>query len=167
MVWHDGLVSKLQSYGIGVLLLNRLKDYLFCRSQAVCVDGVQSKPQAINAGVLQGSVLGPTLFLIFINDLLETTSNPIHSFADDSTFHARLPAGSLPLARQEVADALESDLAKIDDWGKKWLMTFNAFKMTQLIISWCKDQNHPFSRYTSFAFFWYEASWNLLQQQAF
>ena len=114
-VWHEGLLSKLQSYGINGLLLQWLKDYLSGRSQAVCVDGVQSKPRAINAGVPQGSVLGPTLFLIFINDLLESTSNPIHSFADDSTLHASLPAGPLSSARQQAADTLEADLSKIDE----------------------------------------------------
>ena len=133
----------MQSYGISGLLLSWLKDYLSNRSQAVCVDGVQSRSQAINAGVPQGSVLGPTLFLIFINDLLECTTNPIHSFADDSTLHACLPPGSLSDARQQIADSLESDLAKIDEWGKKWLVTFNASKTTQLIVSRRTDQKHP------------------------
>jgi hypothetical protein len=104
---------------------------------------MQSKPQSVNAGVPQGSVLGPTLFLIFINDLLESTSNPIHSFADDSTLHAHLPAGPLHVARQQVAASLESDLAKIDEWGKKWLVSFNATKTTQLIVSRRTDHNHP------------------------
>jgi ribonuclease P/MRP protein subunit RPP40 len=142
-VWHDGLLCKLQSYGIGGLLLNWLKDYLSGRSQAVCVDGVQSKPAAINAGVPQGSVLGPTLFLIFINDLLESTENPIHSFADDSTLHMPLPAGPLHVARQQVAETLESDLGKIEEWGKRWLVTFNASKTTQLTVSRRTDQNYP------------------------
>jgi len=142
-VWHDGLISKLQSYGISGLLLSWLKDYLSNRSQAVCVDGVQSRSQAINAGVPQGSVLGPTLFLIFINDLLECTTNPIHSFVDDSTLHACPPPGSPSDARQQIADSLESDLAKIDEWGKKWLVTFNASKTTQLIVSRRTDQKHP------------------------
>jgi hypothetical protein len=142
-VWHNGLLCKLQSYGFSGLLLKWLKDYLSNHSQAVCVDGVNSKAQPINAGVPQGSVLGPTLFLIFINDLLESTSNPIHSFADDSTLHAHLPSGSLASARQQVADSLEADLSKIEEWGKDWLVTFNASKTTQLIISRRKDQNYP------------------------
>ena len=138
-VWHDGLLSKLHCYGISGLLLNWLKDYLSHRSQAVFVDGVQSKARTINAGVPQGSVLGPTLFLIFINDLLESTSNPIHSFADDSTLHTCLPTNS----REQIVDTLESDLAKIEEWGKQWLVTFNASKTSQLIISRRKKQDHP------------------------
>ena len=69
----------------------------------------------MNAGVPQGSVLGPMLFLIFINDFLDLTTNPIHSFADDSTLHATLPPGPLIEARVEAAVVLDSDLDKIDE----------------------------------------------------
>jgi hypothetical protein len=146
-VWHDGLLAKLQSHGIGGPLFNWLKDYLSNRSQAVRVDGIISESKSINAGVPQGSVLGPTLFLIFINDLLDITSNPIHSFADDSTLHVRLPPGPLTVARQEAAVTLDSDLAKIDEWGEQWLVSFNAKKTTQLAISRRSDQNYPASHF--------------------
>ena len=128
-VWHDGLLAKLQSYGISGPLFDWLKDYLSNRSQAVRIDGFMSGSQSINAGVPQGSVLGPTLFLIFINDLLDLTSNPVHSFADDSTLHSQLPPGPLIASRQEAAVVLDSDLAKIDKWGEEWLVTFNASKL--------------------------------------
>ena len=75
--------------------------------------------------------------------MLETTFHPIHSFADDSTLHARLPAGPLSFARQQVTDSLDSDLAKIEEWGKQWLVTFNASKTFQLIISRRIEQDHP------------------------
>ena len=142
-VWHDGLLAKLQSYGISGPLFDWLKDYLSNRSQAVRIDGFRSGSQSINAGVPQGSVLGPTLFLIFINDLLDLTSNPVHSFADDSTLHSQLPPGPLIASRQEAAVVLDSDLAKIDKWGEEWLVTFNASKTTQLAISRRTDQNFP------------------------
>jgi hypothetical protein len=146
-VWHDGLLAKLQSYGISGPLLSWLKDYLSNRSQAVRVDGFMSGSQPISAGVPQGSVLGPTLFLIFINDLLDITSNPIHSFADDSTLSSRLPPGPVIEAREEAAVVLDSDLAKIDEWGKQWLVAFNAAKTSQLAISRRSDQNFPASHF--------------------
>lgn len=146
-VWHDGLLAKLQSYGVSGPLFNWLKDYLSNRRQAVRVDGFISGSQSINAGVPQGSVLGPTLFLIFINDLPDVTSNPLHLFADDSTVHAQLPSGPLTEAREETAAALNSDLAKIDAWGEQWLVAFNATKTTQLIISRRSDQNFPASHF--------------------
>jgi Reverse transcriptase (RNA-dependent DNA polymerase) len=142
-VWHEGLLTKLKAYGIDGPLLNWLTDYLSNRSQAVCVDGFLSGSQPINAGVPQGSVLGPTLFLIFINDLLSLTSNPAHSFADDTTLHCQLPAGPLSVARQEAAADLNSDLSKISDWGEQWIVGFNSGKTVPLAISRRSDQSFP------------------------
>ena len=65
---------------------NLLTDFLSGRSIAAVVDGHRSSFKPINSGVPQGSVLSPTLFLLFINDL-SITSSPIHSYADDSTLH--------------------------------------------------------------------------------
>jgi len=65
------------------------------------------------------------------------------SFADDSTLHGCLPPGPLAAARKQLADSLNSDLEKIDTWGKEWLVTFNASKTTQLIVSRRRYTNHP------------------------
>ena len=90
-VWHKALISKLPSYGFYPSLCNLISDFLSGRSIAVMVEGHRSSFKSINSGVPQGSVLSPTLFLIFINDLLSCTISDIHSYADDTTLHYSLP----------------------------------------------------------------------------
>nr|CAH7759086.1 unnamed protein product [Callosobruchus chinensis] len=87
-LWHAFLLNKLPSYGLPVKLCDSLADFLSDRKITVVVDGFSSSFHNINVGVPQGSVLAPTLFLLHINDLLSSTANPIHSFADDSTLLA-------------------------------------------------------------------------------
>merc|ERR1711980_82167 len=82
-----------------------------------------------------GSVLSPTLFLLFINDLLSLTQCSIHSYADDSTLHfsmsfpRRPTQQELHTSRQDAAERLTSDLSVISDWGKANLVLFNASKL--------------------------------------
>ena len=78
-----------------------------------------------NAGVFQGSVLSSTLFLLYINDLLDSTVNPIHSFADDATLHSSISFEVEPTLtalngkRLEVVTSLNSDLSTIFEWGER------------------------------------------------
>src|ERR1044072_3529849 len=75
-VWHKALISKLPSFGIYPSLCDLISNFFSGGSIAAVVDGHRSSYEYINSGVLQGSVISPTLFLIFINDLLSTTSSP-------------------------------------------------------------------------------------------
>ena len=85
-VWHDGLIFKLQTYGIDGKLLKLLKSYLKDRQQRVLLNGQTSSWKNVFAGVPQESVLGPLLFLIHINDLPDGLTSICKIFADTSLF---------------------------------------------------------------------------------
>ena len=82
--WHKGLLAKLPMFGLHHTLINWICSFLSDRSIAVRVDGFLSNLHSINAGVPQGSVISPVLFILFTNDLLTSTSSSIHFFADDT-----------------------------------------------------------------------------------
>src|SRR5678815_3334084 len=86
-VWHVSLFSKLPSIGIPPSLCLLMSSFLSNRSISAVVDGATSS-FSINSCVPQGSVLSPTLFLLFINDLLTCTSNSIHSYVDNLNLHS-------------------------------------------------------------------------------
>ena len=93
--------------------------FLSDRFQRVLLNGQTSKWSQIKAGVPQGSVLGPLLFLIYINDLSEGLTSNVKPFADDTSIFSvvRDPSSSLL--------SLNEDLSKISQWGYKWTMLFN------------------------------------------
>ena len=84
-VWHEGLIFKLKQNGISGNLLNLLCDFLRNRKQRVLLNGQVSDWSDVRAGVPQGSILGPLLFLIYINDLSEGLSSNTKLFADDTS----------------------------------------------------------------------------------
>ena len=116
-VWHAGLLHKLKSYGISGQIsgLISLACVLSNRQLRVVLDGKSSQEYPVNVRVPQGSILGPTLFLLYINDLPDDLICDIAIYADDTTLYSRCDRAS---------DTV--------DWGKKWLVDFNAGK-TQLV----------------------------------
>ena len=96
------------------------------------LDGKSSQEDSINAGVPQGSILGPTLFLLYINDLPYDVVCDITIYADDATLYSKCDRASDLWQQLELASELESDLGDTVDWGKKWLVDFNAGQ-TQLV----------------------------------
>ncbi len=114
-VWRKSLLSKLPSFGFYPSLCSFISSFLLGRSIPPVVDGHCSSPKLINSGVPQGSVLSPTLFLLFINDL-SVTNCPIHSYADDSALHFSTSFDRTPTlqdlqdSRLEAAERLTSIL---------------------------------------------------------
>ena len=118
-VWHDGLIFKLQQNGIEGNLLKLFKNYLINRKQRVVLNGVGSDWGKIKAGVPQGSVLGPLLFLIYINDLEKGIKSSVKFFADDTSLF------SIVYDRTRSAEELNHDLDRINKWAYQWKMSFN------------------------------------------
>jgi hypothetical protein len=134
-VWHKGLLCKLRSAGVSGRLLAWLANYLKDRVQRVVVNGQTSDWKDIGAGVPQGSVLGPLLFLLYINDLVQTVSNSqIKMFADDTCLFVEVDN------RDTTAGKLNENLGDIDQWAHKWLVNFSAAKTKSLIISNKRDR---------------------------
>ena len=98
----------------------------------VVLDGKSSQVYPINAGVPQGAILGPTLFLLYINDLHDDVISNIAIYADDTILYSKCDQASDLWQQLELASKLESDLRDTVDWGRKWLEDFNAGK-TQLV----------------------------------
>ncbi len=138
--------TSLYSFGLYPSLCSFISSFLSGRSISDVVDGHCSSPKLINSGVPQGSVLSPTLFLLFIKDL-SVANCPIHSYADDSTLHfstsfdRRPTLQDLQDSRLEAAERLTSDLALISDWGRWILVSFNVSKTQFLHLS--TRQNFP------------------------
>ena len=128
-VWHTGLLFKLSKLGIQGSMLTWFRNYLSDRKQRVCLQGQSSNWAPILAGVPQGSVLGPLLFLVYINDIVNEVKSNIRLFADDTTLHIEV------FDPQVAADMLNVDLNSISSWAKQWLVTFSPEKTTSMVCS--------------------------------
>ena len=118
-VWHSGLLFKLKRHGITGNMLSIIESFLTRRLQRVSINGQNSEWAEIKAGVPQGSILGPILFLIYINDLAEAVDSEIRIFADDTfIFEVISDSGTNSII-------LEQDLGKITKWANQWKMSFN------------------------------------------
>ena len=118
-VWHKGLIFKLKENGISDKILNIITDFLSFRKQRVVLNGQASPWVSIEAGVPQGSILGPLLFLIYINDLSDDLSTTVKLFADDTSLF------SIVQNVTTSASHLNNDLSKINNWAFQWKMSFN------------------------------------------
>lgn len=130
-VWHNGLLDKLSAKGITGPLHSWLQNYLEGRSIQVVLSGQSSSPQPINASVPQGSILGPLLFSIFIDDVVEQCDNSIFLYADASTIYAPVTSLNGP----NVAASLNKDLENIRRWADTWKVTFEPSKCKAMVLS--------------------------------
>ena len=127
-VWHKGLLFKLSQNGISGNLLDLLSSFLSDRKQRVLLNGQTSEWRNVTAGVPQGSILGPLLFLIYINDLSGDLSSKAKLFADDTSLF------SVTHDITTSANELNNDLKKISDWAFQWKMSFKQAKQAQEVI---------------------------------
>ena len=128
-VWHKGLIHKLKNIGIRSSLILWLTDYLHNRKQRVVLEGQFSEWKDVKAGVPQGSILGPLLFLVFINDITELINTNTRLFADDTSLYV-VRENPLNDARR-----LNRDLLNISTWAKQWLVHFHPDKTVTMTIS--------------------------------
>ena len=108
-VWHAGLLHKLMSYRISGQIFGLVSSFLSNRHLRVVLDGKSSQEYPINAGAPQGSILGPTLFLIYINDLPDDVICDIAIYADDTTLYSKCDQASNLWQQLELASKLESE----------------------------------------------------------
>ena len=109
-VSHNGLLHRLKSYGILGQIFGLISSFLSNRQLRVVLDGKSSQEYPVNAGVPQRSILGPTLFLLYINDLCDDVICNIAIYADDTTLYSKCDQVSDLWQQLESASELESDL---------------------------------------------------------
>ena len=120
-VFHPHLAAKLYYYGVRGNTLDWIQSFLSNRTQEVVLEGKRSFTAAVTSGVPQGTVLGPILFLCYINDLPDQVSSTARLFADECLLYRNINATAEP-------DKLQDDIDRLQKWEADWLMEFNPDK---------------------------------------
>jgi len=120
---HQRLLKKLQHYGINNNIYNWIETWLTKRSQCVVLNGVSSDSVPVQSGVPQGTVLGPLMFLLYINDISKGIHSPLRLFADDCLLYK-------VVTTEQDALQLQKDLDLLFKWAEKWQLKFNINKCT-------------------------------------
>ena len=115
---HNRLLTKLKHYGIAGNTLSWIRAFLTNRTQRVLVEGYGSRLVSVRSRVPQGTVLGPLLFLAFINDLPHHVQSQIRLFADDCLLYR-------PICDVSDSVALQRDLSSLESWSEAWGLRFN------------------------------------------
>ena len=128
-VWHAGLVHKLRAAGITGNLLKWFVSYLKNRRQRVVISGAQSEWKYIHDGVPQGSILGPLLFPLYINDNVIEIGSNTRLFADDTSLFIIVENPDT------AAEILNDGLHKISVWVIDWLVKFSSSKCESFLVT--------------------------------
>jgi hypothetical protein len=110
---HERLLLKLERYGIDGSLLLWFRNFLTNRSQRVVIHGTCSKWSAVRSGVPQGTILGPIMFPIYVNDISDDITSTVKLYADDTKIYREIKEADADVP------ALQLDLNRIDEWGKE------------------------------------------------
>jgi hypothetical protein len=130
---HQRLLYKLKHYGVRGSTLKWIEAWLIGRTQRVVVDDQASSEAPVTSGVPQGTVLGPLMFLVYINDIGDNIHSSLKLFADDALLYRTISG---------IADAiaLQADLHTLSKWSDAWQMHFNALKC--YLLRMC-SKKHP------------------------
>ena len=131
---HNKLIHKLKAHRVDMLTVEWIEAFLSNRSQIVVLDGTSSDSVPVTSGVPQGSVLGPALFLLYINDLPDTIDSQVSLFADDTVLYRTIKSDT-------DHHRLETDLDKLTELAMAWDMQFHPDKSLVMNIS---KKRHPF-----------------------
>ena len=121
------LLQKLSAYGIRCKVLEWIADFLSDRKMRIMVRSEYSEWFDVISGVPQGSVLGPILFLIYVNDIPETVTSNVKNVADDTTIFRTLK-------NKSDCEILQADLDHLSEWSNRWCLTFNTSKCKRMHI---------------------------------
>ena len=128
------LLDKLKAYGVRDNELDLLRSYLSGRTQYVHINDCHSSPRTLSAGVPEGSILGPILFLLFINDLSSTAQHStVDIYADDTTLSL---SSDVTNELTAMSSALQQDLDDVSRWSAANKMVTNAAKTKCLLFTW-------------------------------
>ena len=134
---HKRLIDKLRAHGVDGKVLFWIEEWLNGRKQRVMLNGIASSWSEVTSGVPQGSILGPTLFLVFINDLEDDMKTNVLKFADDTKIYGEASS-------TDGRDKLQHDLDTAGKWSESWQMTFNVDKCKTLHTG-SKNVHHTYS----------------------
>ena len=137
-VWLRGLIHKLKDMGCSNALTKWFASYLSNRRQRVVLNGQVSERTFVKAGVPQGSILGPLLFLIYINDIVNELRASVRLFADDTSLYIVVENPNT------AALTLSNDLNFITSWAGDWLVNFNAAKTLSMLLTLKRISPHLF-----------------------
>ena len=124
---HKMLIKKLEAYGTGKDTIEWIEHYLKGRTQKVSVNGTTSTWHPVTSGIPQGSVIGPLLFVIFINDLPDIVESTVYLFADDTKIFNLINT-------REDKEILQRDLDRLTQWSNTWLLRFHPEKCKKMHI---------------------------------
>lgn len=138
VVHHDALIEKLSWYCIDSSVISWIKNYLQFRYLGVIINGEKSGEADVTSGVPQGSILGPLLFLIYVNDISDNIDSSVRMFADDCVLYRVI---------HDKSDCaiLQGDIDRITQWCADWHMKLNVKKTVHMCFS--KKKNSTISDY--------------------